>query len=83
LTMGEGDAALVTMNLDGGDSQLFYDGAGYEWGAVFSPDMRYLIFSSDSPGEDELFLYEVETGTVHQLTNDSGMYADWITYNVG
>jgi len=81
LTMGEGDAALVTMNLDGGDNQLFYDGAGYEWGAAFSPDMRYLIFSSDAPGEDELFLYDVESGNVRQLTNASGMYADWITYN--
>ncbi|MBE0703014.1 MAG: PD40 domain-containing protein, partial [Afipia sp.] len=68
LTAGEGDAALVTMNLDGGDSQLFYDGPGYEWGAVFSPDMHYLLFTSDATGEDELFLLDVESGHVRQLT---------------
>ncbi|MCA9903732.1 MAG: protein kinase [Anaerolineae bacterium] len=81
LTFGEGDAALMTMNVDGGDRQLFYDGSGYEWGAVYSPDMRYLLFTTDATGDDELFLLDVDSGSVQQITNNSGMYADWISYN--
>jgi TolB protein len=81
LTEGEGDAAFATMNLDGSQRQLFYDGPGYEWGALFSPDARYLLFTSDASGQDELYLLWLETDFVQQITNDGGSYATWLRYN--
>ncbi len=81
LTVGNGEAALMTMGLDGSGQRLLYDGPGYEWGALYSPDMQYLIFTSDVSGRDELYLMEVESRAVRQLTNMGGMYADWLVYN--
>jgi TolB protein len=80
LTEGEGDAAFATMQLDGSERRLFYDGPGYEWGALYSPDGRYLLFTSDATGQDELYLLTLATNSVQQITNDGGSYPTWLTY---
>jgi serine/threonine protein kinase len=80
LTDGEGNAAIVTMNIDGTDRRILYDGAGYEWGVAFSRDARYIVFSSDATGQDELYIMNSDGSNVRQLTNNVGMYPEWLTY---
>jgi serine/threonine-protein kinase len=82
---GEGGGAIAEMNLDGSDKRVIYDGPGEEWGATYSPDLRYLLFTSNPNPEqiDQLFLLSLESGEVRQLTFNAGMYGSWFNYNVG
>jgi serine/threonine-protein kinase len=82
-TRGDGGAAIAQMSLDGEDSRIVYDGAGEEWGASYSADMRYILFTSNPTGADELYLYDLDLDDVQQLTFNSGMYADWLSYVSG
>lgn len=44
--------------------------AANEFGPHFSPDGRYLIFYSDKDGDDEIYLMELATSVVQQLTDN-------------
>jgi serine/threonine protein kinase len=81
LTSGEGEAAFALMSLEGDDFRILYDGPGYEWGGLYSPDMRFLLFTSDATGVDELYVRNNVTGEVLQVTTDGGSYASWLSYN--
>jgi TolB protein len=82
-TAGEGGAAIAQMTLDGEESRIIYDGAGEEWGESYSSDMRYILFTSNVTGEDELYLVDLDLNEVQPLTANSGMYADWLSYVSG
>lgn len=81
ISAGNGGGAIAEMPLEGGDRQVIHDDAGVEWGAVYSPDERYLLFTSDATGQDELYLMTIASGEVTQLTVNMGMYASWLDYN--
>lgn len=77
-TIGD-DNAVATMNREGTDRRIIYDGPGNEWSATFSPDGQYIIVTSTlEDTEDQLFLMEVDGSNVQQITSNGGSYASWI-----
>ncbi len=82
-TDGEGGAAIAQMDLDGGNSRIIYDGPGVEWGQSYTADMRYILFTSNPTGDDELYLLDLDLNEVQPLTANSGMYGDWLSYVSG
>ena len=63
---------IYTANPDGSDLQQLIGGEGYDAEATFSPDGRYIVFTSTRSGDLELWRYEVETGDLLQLTDELG-----------
>jgi TolB protein len=45
----------------------------------FSPDGRYIVFSSNRSGNWDVFVYEIATGTIYQVTTDdyTDVANDW------
>jgi Tol biopolymer transport system component len=60
-----------------------HDGPGEEWGQSYTADLRYILFTSNTTGDDELYLLDLDLNEVQPLTANSGMYGDWITYVSG
>jgi serine/threonine protein kinase/Tol biopolymer transport system component len=77
LTDGNGYAAIATMALKGSDVRILYDGPGYESSAAYSPDDKFIAFTSDADGSDELYLLTADGKNVAQLTTDGGDGAAW------
>lgn len=50
------DADVYIMSLDDGESTLAVGGPGTQRGARFSPDDRWLAYSSDHTGRDEVYM---------------------------
>ena len=67
----EGDTIAVT------ERQTIAGATGGEsvFGAAFSPDGRYLAYTSDRAGWWQIYLYDLETGEHAQLTDDEAEYA--------
>ncbi|MFQ5407334.1 MAG: TolB family protein, partial [Anaerolineales bacterium] len=42
---------------------------------IFSPDGRYLAYTSDATGWGQVYLYEIESGATRQLTHDPAEHA--------
>lgn len=76
-TIGD-DTAVATMNLEGEDRQVIYDGVGNEWAASYSPDGNYIVVTSTIDNDDQLFLMEADGSDVQQITSSGGSYAWWI-----
>jgi Tol biopolymer transport system component len=55
-----------------GHTELLLGGPGYDAEATVSPDGRYLVFTSTRSGDLELWRYDLETGTLLQLTDAPG-----------
>jgi len=75
-----GDSALATMNADGSDAKILYDGVGLEWGADYSPDGQYISFSTvaASTERDEVFIMKADGSNIVQVTSQGGQSASWI-----
>ncbi|MCA0458666.1 MAG: serine/threonine-protein kinase [Chloroflexi bacterium] len=75
-----GDSALAVMDADGSNARILYDGVGLEWGADYSPDGRYISFTSVSPitGRDEVFVMNADGTNILQVTSDGGQVASWV-----
>jgi tricorn protease len=54
---------------DGGDAVRLTNTVAEEFGAVWSPDSRRLVYSSERDGTDHLFLYDFGTSSETQLTS--------------
>ncbi len=76
-TIGD-DTAVASMNLEGTERRILYDGIGNEWAASFSPDGEFIIVTASVDGEDQLFLMEADGSNVQQITSAGGAYASWI-----
>jgi len=76
-TIGD-DTAVASMNLEGVDRKVIYDGVGNEWAASYSPDGQFIVVTSSVEGEDQLFLMEADGSNVQQITSAGGAYASWI-----
>lgn len=76
-TIGD-DTAVASMNIEGSERQILYDGAGNEWAASYSPDGNFIIVTSNLEGDDQLLLMESDGSDVQQITSDGGAYASWI-----
>jgi TolB protein len=69
---------LALMDINGNNQRILFDSTGNEWAASFSPDGRYIIFTSDITGTDQLYLLNLENGEVQQITTSGGSYATWL-----
>ncbi len=78
LTEGDGHAAIARVGIDGGASRIVYDGAGYDWGARYSPAGNLITFTSDVSGRDELYLMNADGKDVRAVTDSGGMGAEWL-----
>ena len=63
---------------EGEDEGVVYDGAGYDWGAMPSPDGSMIVFTSDASGQDELYVMSLDGQDAAQVTNAGAMYASWV-----
>jgi TolB protein len=78
VTEGDGHAAIARVGIDGGESRIVYDGAGYDWGARYSPAGDLIAFTSDLSGRDELYLIDADGTNVRAVTDSGGMGAEWL-----
>lgn len=69
---GRCDARIYVMNIDGSDRKLIAPDTGcYQDNPAWSPDGKYIAF--DSGGiPSQIFVVELATGEVRQLTDDAG-----------
>ncbi len=75
-----GGSALGVMNADGSDARILYDGIGLEWGADYSPDGKYISFTTvaASTGLDEVFVMSADGSNILQVTTTGGQVASWV-----
>ena len=76
VTFDEGDNAISIWNVDTGDieSEFSVEGIGAASNPAWSPDGRRLAFSGIHGGISDLYVIDLETRAVRQLTDDR--YAD-------
>ncbi|MDZ4771279.1 MAG: protein kinase [Chloroflexota bacterium] len=78
VTEGLGYGAIARMDADGEQSQVVYDGAGYEINAAAHPDGAVILFTSDMSGRDELYLMDSDGRAVRQLTDLGASSGGWV-----
>jgi serine/threonine-protein kinase len=77
--LNDNDNAIAIMNADGTDARILYNSPGSDWAANFSPDGRYIVFSSNPDGiTDQLFLMLADGSGVQQITTNEGAYPSWL-----
>lgn len=72
----DGDNQIAILNTRNGDVEKRFQptGIGAVYNVVWSPNGRELVFTGSKGGVSDLYITDVETGAVRQLTNDK--YAD-------
>ena len=70
--------AIVTMDINGNNKQILYDGPGNEWSANYNPDGSAIVFTSSQGGDDQIYVMTADGGQVRQITTTGGAYASWI-----
>jgi Tol biopolymer transport system component len=68
-TLDIGDWQISLMNIETGEVRQIPGQGGLNINPVWAPDARSVAFISDRTGIANLFLYDLVTGTHHQLTN--------------
>jgi TolB protein len=73
----DGKYQIYTIELDGSNEQNFSKNNFNEGGGNWSPDGKNVVFysSREGNGDDEIFLKNLKTGKVEQLTDND--YDDW------
>ncbi len=77
-TDGDGHSALALINPAGGESVSLYDSPGFDWAATLSLDGRFIVFTSNQSGRDELYIMTAAGTDAQQITTQGGMGASWI-----
>ena len=78
ITFDGTDNAMATMDINGDNQQILYDTTGSDWAASYSPDGRFIVFTSNVTGEDQLYLMTSEGRSAQSITSSGGLYASWI-----
>lgn len=72
---------LYIIPKEGGKAEQLTDGMAFDTHPRFSPDGKFILYTSDATGEEELYYINVEdTSDITQLTKGSNSYftnADW------
>ncbi|OIN55797.1 S41 family peptidase [Arsenicibacter rosenii] len=66
---------IWTVPVSGGDARLLVAHADNESRPLYSPDGKYLAFSSTRTGNGDIYLLTLETGELRRLTHDDGAEA--------
>lgn len=79
-TSGEGESGIAVMGTGGDDVRMLYDGPGFDWGGVVSDDGRWLAFTSDEGGMDQIYLMPMDGTTPQRLsTGENGAFGvSWL-----
>lgn len=77
-TMGEGFSAIARMDGDGRNREIVHDGPGFEWGIDISPNGRFIAFTSDATGRDELYIMTIDGDDVQALTSRGALGGRWL-----
>ncbi|MEX2178839.1 MAG: hypothetical protein WD801_09030 [Gemmatimonadaceae bacterium] len=72
IVYANGDNQVTILNTESGDvvRQFQPEGIGAVYNVAWSPDGRQLAFSGSRGGISDLYLADVETGAIRQLTDD-------------
>jgi hypothetical protein len=78
LESNEGKFEIWTRPLSGpGEPQRFTESKSNQLWAELSPDGRWMAYSSDESGEDELHVQAFPAGEKHIISRDGGVMAAW------
>ncbi len=67
---------IFTSSISGGNATQLTQSDGYDGGAVYSPNGKKILFSSNRSGDLELYLMDSDGRNVKQLTNAPGYDGD-------
>ena len=75
-TIVKGSPSLMIMNVNRSNlvKKIHFPDLGQIFGLAWSPDNRYIVFSSLTDGFSNLFRYDLQTDSLTKITDDS--YAD-------
>lgn len=79
ITTVNDNPVVASMDLDGNDRRIVYDGEARPWAASYSPDGKYIVVTVTIDGIDQLLLMEANGRYVQQITSDGGAYASWMS----
>ncbi len=65
--------SLWRQRIDSSSAQQLTDGPGYDYQPDWSPDGRYIVYTSGTAQGLELWLLDVSSGQTHQLTHDGAV----------
>lgn len=76
IVYADGDNRIAILNTRSGNVEKSFqpDGVGAVYNVAWSPNGRDLVFAGSKGGVSDLYIVDVQTGAVRQLTNDK--YAD-------
>lgn len=79
-TDGEGGSGLSLIGAGGDGPRTLYDGPGFDWGGAVSGDGRWLAFTSDTGGVDQIYVMPIDGATPQQvtITQDSAFGVAWL-----
>jgi Tol biopolymer transport system component len=79
VTVWEGPLDIMLVNADDpADTSWLLKSPAYEFLGVLSPNLRYLAYSSNETGQQEIFVRDLSPrGGKWQISADSGYYARW------
>jgi len=81
-SIGRGNGAIYVISADGvGFPTLLYDGVGYDWGASYSPDGRYVAFTGEIQNESFIYVMNSDGTDVRRIATINGFYPSWIRQN--
>jgi TolB protein len=72
-------SSIYLMNADGSNKRALVEDGSNNIRPIWSPDARYLAFTSDRTGKNEIFVVEVASGQVYQVTSspEKIIATDW------
>jgi len=77
----DGDIRMVPFDKSGevlGDPTPFVVGPGWQWGARFSPDGRWVCYASSESGRAEIYVRPTDgSGSAVQISTNRGWYCFW------
>ena len=78
ISLRSGSNAVALMKADGSDQRVLYNTRADEWAASYSPDERFIVFTSGSDNNYQLWLMTADGRDATQLTTAGGSYGWWL-----